>query len=110
MCGRFLQQRNRNQITPKSKCIKIPNAKLACKLTLTCIIFLLIAAFSGSAAEIYDSMAKCAAIKDDNAARLKCFDDLAKKQNAAKESVNLKPVEKKDAAVIVEKAAAKGPA
>jgi len=58
--------------------MKILNAKLVCKLTLACVFFLLIAAFPGNAAEIDDSLAKCAAIKDDNARRLKCFDDLAK--------------------------------
>ena len=86
--------------------MKILNAELVCKVTLACVLFLLIAAFPGSAAEIDNSLAKCAAIKNDNAARLQCFDDLAKKQNAVKEAINLKPVEKKDTAVIAEKAVA----
>jgi hypothetical protein len=49
--------------------------------------FLLIATFPVSAAELEDSLAKCAVIKDDNAARLKYFDDLANKQPAVKETV-----------------------
>ncbi len=89
--------------------MKILNAELVCKVTLACILFLLIAAFPGSAAEIDNNLAKCAAIKNDNAARLQCFDDLAKKQNAVKEAINLKPVEKKDTAVIAEKAVDKEP-
>jgi phospholipase A1 len=56
--------------------------------------FILIGTFPGNAAEIDDSLAKCAAIKDDNARRLKCFDDLAKQQTAIKEIVNAIPVEK----------------
>jgi phospholipase A1 len=90
--------------------MKLLKNKPAFKVASACVFFLLIGTFPGSAAEIDDGLAKCAGIKDDDTARLQCFDDLAKKQNAAKESVNLKPVEKKDAAVIVEKAAAKGPA
>src|SRR5664280_999341 len=81
--------------------MKIQNAKLVCKLTWACVFFLLIAAFPGSAAEIDDSLAKCAEIKDDHAKRLQCFDDLAKQQTAVKEIVN---------AIPVEKAAAKEPA
>ena len=80
--------------TIRGKCMKITNAKLAIKLTLTCVFFVLIAAFPGSAAEIDDSLAKCVAIKDDNAARLKCFDELAKKQIPTKESVIVTPAEK----------------
>ena len=74
--------------------MKILNAALAYKLTLACVFFLLIAAFPGNAAEIDDSLAKCVAIKDDNAARLKCFDDLAKQLPAAKKAVNVIPAEK----------------
>jgi len=80
--------------------MKILNAELACKLTLACIFFLLIAAYPGNAVEIEDSLVKCAAIKDDNAARLKCFDDLAKQLPAAKEAVTT---------ITAEKAAAKEP-
>ena len=75
-------------------CMKIINAELACKLTLACVFFLLIAAFPGNAAEIDDSLAKCAAIKDDHAKRLQCFDDLAKQQTAAKEAAIAIPAEK----------------
>jgi len=74
--------------------MKIQNAKLVCKLTWACVFFLLIAAFPGSAAEIDDGLAKCAGIKDDNAARLKCFDDLAKQQPAVKEVITAIPAEK----------------
>jgi len=49
-------------------------------------IFSANAALPGSAAEIDDGLAKCAGIKDDNAARLKCFDDLAKQQTSAKDA------------------------
>jgi phospholipase A1 len=88
--------------------MKILNAKLVCKLTLTCVFFILIGTLPGNAAEIYDSMAECAAIKDDNAARLKCFDDLAKQQLVEKEAVNVTPAEKKDITVAtVEKVAVK---
>ena len=73
-------------------CMKTLNTKLACKLTWACILFLLIAEFPGSAAEINDSLAQCAAIKDDNDARLKCFDDVTNKQTTAKETVITVPV------------------
>jgi len=90
--------------------MKTLNTKLACKITLACAFFLLIAAFPGIAAEIDDGLAKCAGIKDDNTARLKCFDDLAKQQPAVKEAVNVIPAEKKDITVVpVEKAAIKEP-
>ncbi|MCX5848072.1 MAG: phospholipase A [Deltaproteobacteria bacterium] len=74
--------------------MKYPKIKLAFKATLACVFFLLIAALPGNAAEIDDSLAKCAAIKNDNAARLKCFDDLANKQPAAKEAVTAIPDKK----------------
>ena len=66
--------------------------KLAYWVTLACVFFILIGTFPGNADEIDDNLAKCAAIKDDNTARLKCFDDLAKQQPAAKEAVNTIPV------------------
>ena len=66
--------------------MKILNNKLAFRVTWVCVFFLLIAALPGSAAEIDDGLAKCAGIKDDNAARLKCFDDLAKQQTSAKDA------------------------
>jgi phospholipase A1 len=53
----------------------------------------MITALPGNAAEIDDSLAKCTQLKDDNE-RLKCFDELAKKQISAKESVIVKPDEK----------------
>ena len=74
--------------------MKILNNKLAFRVTWACVFFLLIAAFPGNAAEIDDSLAKCAGIKDDNTARLQCFDDLAKKQNAVKEAVTADFAEK----------------
>jgi phospholipase A1 len=72
----------------------IQNAKLVCKLTWACVFFLLIAALPGIAAGIDNGLAKCAGIKDNNAARLKCFDELANKQVPAKETVAANPVEK----------------
>jgi phospholipase A1/A2 len=73
--------------------MKILKTKMEFRSTLACVFFLLIAAFPGNAAEINDSLVKCAEIKDD-AARLKCFDDLAKQQPAAKEAVITAPAEK----------------
>ena len=63
-------------------------------MTLACVFFILIGTFPGNAAEIHDNLVKCVAIKDDNAARLKCFDDLAKQLPAAKKAVNVIPAEK----------------
>jgi len=67
--------------------------KPALRIVLTCVFFLMITALPGNAAEIDDSLAKCTQLKDDNE-RLKCFDELAKKQISAKESVIVKPDEK----------------
>ena len=89
--------------------MKLLKNKLAFRVTLACVFFILIGTFPGNAAEIDDSLAKCAAIKDDNAARLKCFDDLAKQLPAAKEAVTTISAEKKDTAITAEKAAAKEP-
>lgn len=74
--------------------MKTLKIKLALRIVLTCAFFLMITALTGNAAEIDDNLAKCTAIKNDNAARLKCFDELAKKQITAKESVIVKPDEK----------------
>lgn len=74
--------------------MKLLISKIALKLTLACVFFLLIAVFSGNAAVIDDSLAKCAAIKDDSTARLKCFDELAEKQIPAKGVVVASPAEK----------------
>jgi phospholipase A1 len=62
---------------------------MVCEVTLACVFFLLIATFPGHCAEIDDSLAKCAEIKDDNVARLQCFDELAGRE---------KPVTEKDMA------------
>ena len=51
---------------------------------LICMFFLLFLSFPGEAAEIADRMAECAKIKDDAAARLECFDNLAKEQTSVK--------------------------
>lgn len=75
--------------------MKLLKYKPAFRITLACVFFIMIGTSPGNAAEIDDSLAKCAAIKDDNAARLKCFDDLANKP-AAKEAVMAVPGEKKD--------------
>ncbi len=74
--------------------MKTLKIKPALRIILTFVFFLLITALPGKATEIDYSLAKCAAIKNDNAARLKCFDELAKKQIPAKESVIVKPDEK----------------
>jgi phospholipase A1 len=81
--------------------MKLLKNKLAFRVKLACVFFILIGTFPGNAAEIDDSLAKCAAIKNDNAARLKCFDDLAKQQSAAKEVIS---------AITAEKEASKEPA
>ena len=75
--------------------MKILKTGLVFRVTLACVLFILITAFSCNAAEIDDSLAKCAAIKDNNDARLQCFDELAKKQLPAKNAVIANPVEKK---------------
>ena len=74
--------------------MKIIKIKPAFRIILACVFFLLITALPGYAAEIDDSLAKCAVITDSNDARLKCFDDLAKKQIPAKEAAITSPDEK----------------
>ena len=74
--------------------MKILKTGLVFRVILACVLFLLITAFSCNAAEIDDSLAKCAAIQDDNDARLQCFDELAKKRIPAKEAAITNPVEK----------------
>lgn len=64
------------------------------KIVLTCALLMLIGTFPGNAAEIDESLAKCAKIKND-AKRLKCFDKLSKKA-AVKETVAALPAEKQD--------------
>jgi phospholipase A1/A2 len=58
----------------------------AFKTILICMFFLLFLSFPGEAAEIADRMAECAKIKDDAAARLECFDNLAKQQTSVKDA------------------------
>lgn len=58
----------------------------AFKTILICMFFLLFLSFSSGAAEIADRVAECAKIKDDSAARLECFDNLAKQQTAVKDT------------------------
>ena len=74
--------------------MKTLKIKPAFRIILTCVFFLLITAFHGSAAEIDDGLSKCAAIKDNNDARLQCFDELAKKRIPAQEAVVANPAEK----------------
>jgi phospholipase A1 len=50
------------------------------------MFFLLFLSFSSDAAEIADRVAECAKIKDDAAARLECFDNLAKQQTPMKDA------------------------
>lgn len=73
--------------------MKIMKTGMEFRVTLACVFFLLIAAFPCNAAEVDDSLAKCAAIKDDNATRLKCFDELVNKQTIVKEAVPAIPDE-----------------
>ncbi len=58
----------------------------AFKTILICMFFLLFSSFPGDAAEIADRVAECAKIKDDAAARLECFDNLAKQQTSVKDT------------------------
>lgn len=67
--------------------MKILNIKLACRAALACVLFLLIVSLPGHAAEIDNGLAKCVDIKDDNAARLKCFDDLAARNVPVREII-----------------------
>ena len=55
--------------------------------TLAFLLFLFLTAFPCAAADIEDSLAKCSSIKDDNAARLKCFDELANRQITTKDAI-----------------------
>ncbi len=56
-----------------------------CKKMLAGIFLLsLFIPLSGNAAGIDEGMARCAELKNDNAARLKCFDDLVKQQISVK--------------------------
>jgi len=72
--------------------MKTLKIKPALRIILTCVFFLLITALPGSATEIDDSLAKCAQLKNDTG-RLKCFDELARRQIPLKESVILKSPE-----------------
>jgi phospholipase A1/A2 len=74
--------------------MKILKTSAVFRATLACVLFLLLSAFSCHAAAIQDDLTKCAAIKDDNAARLKCFDELANKPIPAKNTVIEKPADK----------------
>jgi phospholipase A1 len=53
-----------------------------------------------NSAEINDSLAKCSSIKDDVDERLKCFNELLKKQPASEDDVKAITVEKKAVVVI----------
>ena len=67
--------------------MKILNTKLAFRAAFACAVFLLIVTLPGYAAEIDNDLTKCADIKDDHAARLKCFDDLAARNVSVKEII-----------------------
>ena len=70
---------------------------------LTCILFLLLAVLPLNAAEIDKGLANCAKLKDDTE-RLKCFDELARRQIPLRESVILKsPEEETQESAIVDK-------
>lgn len=72
--------------------MKILKTILAFRVSLACVFFLLITTLPCKAAEIDDSLSKCAALKDD-AIRLKCFDEMAK-QIPSKEAVITIPTDK----------------
>jgi phospholipase A1 len=77
------------------------NTKMMCKVLL-CLSFMLFVAFPGNAAEIDEGLAMCAAIKDDNDARLKCFDNLAEQNIPVKDtlptSADIKPAQQEASA------------
>lgn len=76
---------------------------------LTCILFLLLAVLPLNAAEIDKGLAKCVQLKDDNE-RLKCFDELARRQIPLREAFILKsPEEETQESAAVEKAIAPPP-
>lgn len=88
------------------RCLK---TRLVFRVSWVCVIFLLIASFPCNAAEIDESLAKCAKIKNDTK-RLKCFDKLAKKP-VAKKIVTAIPAEKQeDTFTPVDKTVSKKPA
>lgn len=76
------------------------------KVTLTCLLFLLLAMLPLNAAEIDKGLAKCARLKDD-AERLECFDNLARRQVPLRETVILKSPEEEtqESAITADKAA-----
>lgn len=63
------------------------------RVALTLVLFSLFTAPPCLATETDDGLAKCSAIKDDSAARLKCFDELASKHNASKDAGVIIPQE-----------------
>lgn len=67
-------------------------AKNTFTVTLTCLFFLLFLALSVKAAEIDDRLENCSKLKNDTE-RLKCFDELARRQIPLRESVILKSPE-----------------
>jgi len=63
--------------------MKTINAQCAFQAMWLCLLFLLLGVCLSSAAEIDEKIAQCANLQDDDAARLKCFDELAGKSTAA---------------------------
>ncbi|KUG23077.1 phospholipase a1 precursor [hydrocarbon metagenome] len=83
--------------------MKIIKTEKTFKIMLTCILFLLLAVLPLNAAEIDKGLANCAKLKDDTE-RLKCFDELARRQIPLRESVILKsPEEETQESAIVDK-------
>lgn len=74
--------------------MKLLETKPIIKILLACALLMLIGTFPGNAADINESLAKCAKVKNDTK-RLKCFDKLSKKA-AVKETVIAVPSEKQD--------------
>jgi phospholipase A1 len=72
--------------------MKTLKTKPELRIILTCVFFLLITALPGSATEIDDSLAKCTQLKNDTE-RLKCFDELARRQIPLKKTIILKSLE-----------------
>ncbi|MDI6742747.1 MAG: phospholipase A [Smithella sp.] len=66
--------------------MKYAKNKQGINVLLIAFFFLFIFAFSGNAAPIDDQMAQCAQLQD-NAERLKCFDELAARQSSVNDAV-----------------------
>lgn len=82
--------------------MRLARINLFSKTIIACVFFLLIFSLTGNAAEIENGLADCVRINEDSA-RLKCFDELAKKQIPVKENEAVTPAVIQEPPVAVEK-------